>query len=382
MKKTLLALAALLALGIGAAAQDTLLLTGPKGNYHYNSWTIHAGDTIMWSGLTGNCAYYHYTDDTLLIYGIAASLEPAEVYTGPGAAEMYADTTLEKVNAVLRMYKHTSSHTVHRICEDLEVWLKEPPTYYMMMDVAVDVGLNVNIPCVIRPVYPVYERYYSEPVMVTDSFYVGFDQQITYTATGLYETRKVTTNHFNRQGENYLNTPVLFYPMGFWTGSPLGWDYRRLHYGRPYLFPILTPLPDTTVMACDTLQVNGDTVIVRDTLIVGGGTMVVNGDTIVYYDTIVHYDTIIYGLGLQENTLLGRLTGVMPNPATEMAKVVSSFGLTMVEAFNMAGEKVHTLRLPDAPLTATLDVSHWPSGTYLLRIHTPQGTAVKKLVVN
>ncbi|MBR6291671.1 MAG: T9SS type A sorting domain-containing protein [Bacteroidales bacterium] len=53
----------------------------------------------------------------------------------------------------------------------------------------------------------------------------------------------------------------------------------------------------------------------------------------------------------------------------------------MVEAFNMAGEKVHTLRLPDAPLTATLDVRRWPSGTYLLRIHTPQGIAVKKLVV-
>ena len=109
--------------------------------------------------------------------------------------------------------------------------------------------------------------------------------------------------------------------------------------------------------------------------------MVVNGDTIVYYDTIVHYDTIIYTVGLQEHGLLGRLTGVMPNPATETAKVVSSFGLTMVEAFNMAGEKVHTLRLPDAPLTATLDVRRWPSGTYLLRIHTPQGTAVKKLVV-
>lgn len=29
--------------------------------------------------------------------------------------------------------------------------------------------------------------------------------------------------------------------------------------------------------------------------------------------------------------------------------------------------------------TFTLDVSSWPSGAYLLRIHTPQGIATKKL---
>ena len=30
--------------------------------------------------------------------------------------------------------------------------------------------------------------------------------------------------------------------------------------------------------------------------------------------------------------------------------------------------------------TFTLDVSSWPSGAYLLRIHTPQGIATKKLL--
>ena len=79
--------------------------------------------------------------------------------------------------------------------------------------------------------------------------------------------------------------------------------------------------------------------------------------------------------------MLGRLTGVMPNPAAATAKVVSSFGLTKVEAFNLRGERVATLRLPEAPLSATLDVSHWPAGIYLLRIHTPQGTCVKRLTV-
>ena len=53
----------------------------------------------------------------------------------------------------------------------------------------------------------------------------------------------------------------------------------------------------------------------------------------------------------------------------------------LLEAFNAAGEKVHELRLPDMPLSATLDVSRWPSGTYILRLHTPQGVASKKLIV-
>ena len=154
------------------------------------------------------------------------------------------------------------------------------------------------------------------------------------------------------------------------------------------IFPILLPpdsnyVWDTTVVAGDTTIVSSDTTMVGDTLIVSDttivcDTLIIGYDTIIRYDTIVYYDTI---LGIQENTLLQRLTGVMPNPAGKTAKVVSSFGMTLVEVYNMAGEKVHTLRLPDAPLTATLDVGRWPSGAYILRIHTPQGVAIKKLAV-
>ena len=36
---------------------------------------------------------------------------------------------------------------------------------------------------------------------------------------------------------------------------------------------------------------------------------------------------------------------------------------------------------PHTGLTATLDVSRWPAGTYILRLHTPAGTVGKKLIV-
>ena len=77
--------------------------------------------------------------------------------------------------------------------------------------------------------------------------------------------------------------------------------------------------------------------------------------------------------------LLKRYTSVQPNPATETAKVISSFGLTRIEAFNSAGDRVYDA--PHTGLTATLDVSRWPAGTYILRLHTPAGTVGKKLIV-
>ena len=36
---------------------------------------------------------------------------------------------------------------------------------------------------------------------------------------------------------------------------------------------------------------------------------------------------------------------------------------------------------PHTGLTATLDVSRWPAGTYILRLHTPAGTVGKKILV-
>ena len=86
-------------------------------------------------------------------------------------------------------------------------------------------------------------------------------------------------------------------------------------------------------------------------------------------------------VGIDTHNPLDRLTGVMPNPAAEKSRVVSSFGMSRIEAFNMAGERIHEQRVPDGSLSATLDLRRWPAGAYILRIHTPQGVATKKLTV-
>ena len=364
MKKTLLALAALLALGIGAAAQDTIPMNGlTREGYLYNDYysrfknsTLSQLDDVCDGGEWG---IRFYSSDTLAIYGIAVGIRDGREYyesQGLNPANYMHDTSYEHAYEYLRIYEPypDSLHCTHQVKLHLH---RHPVAYYAYY--------SDTIPTRPRDFVAMYERYFNAPVNVSGVFYVGktfFNGARYGTIEDTYiplmlRLLRYTTAQFGDSVMYGHNEPTLYW-------------MRQWMRGKNYLiFPILLPpdtnyVWDTTVVAGDTTFV-GDTVIVCDTLIVGG-------------DTIIHYDTI---LALPEHGLLGRLTGVMPNPAAETAKVVSSYGLTEVEVFNMAGEKVHTLRLPDAPLTATLDVRRWPSGTYLLRIHTPQGTAVKKLVV-
>ena len=81
---------------------------------------------------------------------------------------------------------------------------------------------------------------------------------------------------------------------------------------------------------------------------------------------------------IQKN-MLERYTHVFPNPATERVQVLSSFGLTHLEAYDADGRRVAEREA--SGLEATIDVTAWPRGTYLLRITTPVGTVTKKLLV-
>ena len=110
-----------------------------------------------------------------------------------------------------------------------------------------------------------------------------------------------------------------------------------------YFFPILAP-PDTTVTPIDS--------------------------------TINPIDST---LGANRVDMVGRYVSVSPNPAGDRATVLSSFGLTSIEAYDPQGRKLYST--PATGLKVELDVSAWPRGTVLLHIHTPAGTTVKKLLL-
>ncbi len=80
-----------------------------------------------------------------------------------------------------------------------------------------------------------------------------------------------------------------------------------------------------------------------------------------------------------ENSAIESSVFVYPNPATNEAMVLSSFGINEVEVFDMAGSCV--LRQEASGLSAKLDVKALPRGTYIVRIHTPMGVTARKLAV-
>ena len=70
---------------------------------------------------------------------------------------------------------------------------------------------------------------------------------------------------------------------------------------------------------------------------------------------------------------------LQPNPATDEATVLSSFGIDEVEMYDMGGASV--LRQQASGLEARLDVKALPRGTYIVRIHTPRGVTARKLIL-
>lgn len=71
---------------------------------------------------------------------------------------------------------------------------------------------------------------------------------------------------------------------------------------------------------------------------------------------------------------------IFPNPANGQVDITSTLPMTQIEACNAQGSVVNTFT-PLYNNTYSLDISSWPAGAYILRIHTPSGTISKKLLV-
>ena len=86
-----------------------------------------------------------------------------------------------------------------------------------------------------------------------------------------------------------------------------------------------------------------------------------------------------FTLGAQGMGNLDRFTRIMPNPASEVVNVLSSFRLESVAVYDLTGRLM--LEQPAEGLSATIGVSALPKGVYVVAIRTLQGVATKRLVV-
>ena len=375
MKKNILLI--LLLASVSVQAQDTLWQrVAPLSNYFYNNW-IDTSDryvnnpTYMY-GCVIMTKRFIVNDSNLQVYGIAAMLGDeffgyhaflTEAEINEVLKEKYPeDPTVNNCETSLLLYQYhkNGSPQMQQLGDSLHVHrIHTKPTHIMMTFRTPMANYMDTMP------KPIYERYFQTPQTVHDTFYAGF------TSTNLkfdsinsiwYMFRPIfgcfSLDH-HCEGVLYLSyNEATAYISPYNTN----WCFSENECFAYYIFPILTP-PDTTFTGNDTIAF-GDTIVVVDTLIIGG-------------DTIITYDTI---LSVHDNDLTSRLAGVLPNPAAEKARVVSSFGMSLVEVFDLNGSAV--LKRRTEGLYTDIDVSHWPTGTYLVRIHTPQGIVTKKLVVS
>ena len=419
MKKVIIIIALLASMGGAATAQDTLWQRPyPLSNYFTNNWidTTTAMYTAgeMGYGLAAGIARRFYTEDTLQVYGIAAMMFNEYFAIDPWVtpAQLQAelehrfpeDPTFDNLKESLKLYQYQGGGdpVMQQLGDSLPIHYKVTPVSYYFLSHGPSVLYLDTF------AKPVYERYFTEPQTVHDTFFAGFTiNKWRYNKhTFLWYQRRPSffCPAFDHTCEGldldsaYNKEAVAVNRMDL---SHTWWWFKWGDIGGAYcIFPILTP-PDTTygggtsvsgdtVFVYDTVIIGSDTTVTidtvsygdvtvgRDTVDMGGDTLVVSDTLVVNGDTIVVHDTL---LTIVPGDLLQRLTGVQPNPAATVARVVSSAGITALDAYTLDGRRVHTQRLDGAPLTATIDVSRWPAGTYLLRIRTPMGTALKKLTV-
>ncbi len=325
MKNVILFLS-LVAASIGGSlqAQDTVWMKpAPLSNYFYNNWLDTAERyALAWEGANGSdvIAKRFVTNDTLQIYGIAAMMtnpnalifSPSSIYPTLQSyleAAYPEDPTMEHCGEHLLLYQyHENTSTVmQQLGDSLSIhYLYTPVTHWLLSNTTNYYDLFPK---------PVYERYFSEPQTVYDTFFTGYTQGhfrfmmdidgldttynpitfcpelLCYMFTGV--DPKIPCNGTGYEEYKALLKRTDPYTPATWVFPPADTDFSL------FIFPIIAP-PDTTVNPGDTIVDPIDTIVSGDLIIRSGNTVVIApGDIIVIGgDTIVNTgDTLTVTLG-------------------------------------------------------------------------------------
>ena len=345
MKRLTLILLAVLPAMVGWS-QDTVQ-SPLRDNYFMNavpSLTAYIGYVSQAGDDCGVQTKEMYSKDSLKIYGIAACLvTEADVYfpfemEGPEWDSMcthfwtqFRDTTTEECYEYLGIYLRSGDSLVpHR--EVMAHRKYDTPAYYVATGRSQWYFDDFT--------YPIYEKYFEEPIVVADTFYVGSTQRSQQNPFGVsvYDHMSFMLMRSSTSGTERHIFKYCWPDEGsvYWAW-PQVWEEDHAFY---LIYPILTPDPNAP-------QEPGEQ----------------PGDT----------------TGISQADMVSRYVTVQPNPVTEEAQVLSSFGIERIDAYTADGRCI--LSQEANGLQATLDVRGWASGTYLLRVATPMGTATKKLLV-
>lgn len=326
---------------LAGRAQDTL--QDPLRDYYYldpkpvldsGGWSTYVPITGDGCGIVGKRLVAKHP---LKVYGVAACMmtdaefnaydlamweDYAETFWGN-----YSDTTLEECYEYLGIYYRSGDSLVPK--REVMVHKKYDTVAYYVESGRVWLAHDSNF------IYPMYEKYFDEPISVHDTFYVTVTQRSEVDPFGFPGTPHMGVNTLSLRNVGFYECHVS--KMCWPEEGPVHWDLGETMYNAPdknfyLLFPILSPR---------------------------GG----------------EEDTTSVGIA----DMASRYVSVQPNPASRETRVLSSIGMQRIEVYNSEGRRV--LDRKSEGVEEALDVSGWPAGTYMLRIVTPLGTTTKKLVV-
>lgn len=319
MKKLFLVLV-LCAMAFAAVAQDTLVSKYPPSNYFYTQW-INTSSTGYLSSMAGS--------KNIPLMGIGYYSKDSISIIGIAVA-IYVMADLNEEDCIwLDLHKPQPGGGLVPWSDTLSIYPgRDAPSYWFQMDLLSHPPYLAPL-----PIEPVYEAFFDEPVKVEmDSFYVCVIDSLSDVRARENDSWPigVVVYRSTSGSEDFKYVIENIRPDGH-----VIYEFKKLLYlGLAYLFPIIDSVR--------TFQ---------------------EGDTV----------------GIDHSMLLERCVLVSPNPAREQARVTSSIGMTSVELYSMTGAKMASYSAEG--MSTVLDLAPYPDGTYLLRVHTPMGVAVKKLVV-
>ena len=409
MKKILVLISAFVVFAFSAAAQDTVQYGDPyylfNERHPYTVFPYPQFATLgTWNNLcsfrtsAGNnqssryMAPYLDRDEPILVYGVALTIE------GMNRHEL----------EVTEMDKYPYEVIVAKIVNDTFVvigstrWDSRKDAHakfkYSMIG---DGVLYENIE-------PVYEFYFDTPLLVYDTFYVGY---------------RMTVPEADAGGHLFVSIYSVDSKTSYWVHT----DNVQNHWSEwrwGGVFPIIYPNRHCAVPESPRPFVNTITNEVRFELPYSvGDSMVLSiapfgqpADSGTFYPvTSDEMSLVIPNSGLYSSWLyricqrfdiitlqsdwsdpahfaISNSLCVMqptdniedqllvnPNPATDEVSIDSPVPLTLVEAYDEKGACILHQELNTQH--SSLNTKTWSSGAYILRIHTPQGVAIKKLAV-
>ena len=404
---------------------DTII--GREPTYFYQRWFDSADfqtskpechKSLAWGHPT-EVAKYNYTDSTLKVVGIAAySWSEYEPDPPLPCYAQCADTSFDNWHENLILYKPTDTGMVALASQTYNV----RDTTRMMKLYYIKGGTRYSVEV---GYFPIYEVYFDEPVIVTDSFYVAATNYngVVDSATMTYPGPPAMSAFYSPWGAVTYCYPQHYKNKGEWS------DFQWEHHYEDKVW-IIFPIIDTTQPRCwrpvglNVQSQDTDGVYLaweggenNQTWEVAYGRADEDPDgyatrrasspecTLTDLTAGVEYavrvrancfgntmysswtDTICFNregepldIVVPDNNI-GNIQ-LMPNPASGNVVVLSSLEIEWVEVYDEKGSRVLEQKGQSRTTSVAFDVSKWAKGTYVVVVHTPSGTTTKRLVVN